>query len=182
MPKKRIRGVFLEILPSSKKYTQWEEFYLDTKSEINDISFTSELSKLKQEYLGMLNDDAFLNKLNELAQKEAQIIQHHCIINPHITLSLYNNERNGKITQHIIARAPFFVNKQIRREMRIYLNKLSYYKGKTIVDLKYDDKFMAEVKTKMKKAMMDEMETLLVKNIIKKYPTESKKQEQELLD
>lgn len=163
MPKKRVRGVFLEVLPSSKKHNQWEEFYLETKSEKYEIPHTNKLNKLKFEYLQMLNDEVFFKKLNELAQKEAEIIQQHCIINPHITLGLHNNERNGKITTYVIARAPFFVNNQDRREIKISLNKLSEYKGRTITDLKYDEKFMTHVKTKMKNAMMEEMEKIFTK-------------------
>ncbi len=170
MPKKRVNGVFLEILPTTKKYSAWEEFYLHTKSEKNDATYTNKLNTLKQEYLEMINDEPFINKLKEIAQKEIEIIQHHCIINPHLIVGLFNQYRNGESTSYVIVRAPFYSTKQDRREIRVYMKKLSDYNGKTIEDLKKDTDFMDEAKRLVKKAMMEEMENIIILNTIRKLP------------
>lgn len=162
---KNVNGAFLELLPTTKKPSAWEIF--QTKTESKDSYQQYELNKLKEEYDELLNDEPFLNKLKLLAEKEIEIIQHHCIQNLQIIIGEFNQQRNGGITPYIIARAPFYVNNQDRREMRIYLDKLE--EGKTIEDLRNDETFVNNAKIKMRKAMMEEMQNIIALKTIKSF-------------
>lgn len=165
---KNINGVFLELFPTTKKPFAWEIF--QTKTESKDTYQSKELNKLKEEYDELLNDEPFLNKLKLLAEKEIEIIQHHCLQNLQVIIGEFIQQRNGGIVSYIIARAPFYVNKQDRREMRVYIDKLE--EGKTIEELRNDEAFMNMAKIKMKKAMLEEMENIIILNTIKKFPEE----------
>jgi len=167
MKKKRTRGVFTELSEQNIANGILDSFlefiphiYGYTDSIKGEPSMSKDIQELHAEYLELLNDSKFREKINRLGDIEHRILQYHCFTDVELTYGLFTQERNGEKSEYIIVRAPFPMRKQTRQELRVYLGKLSDYQGKTLEDLQKDKKFIKVAVEKMKEAMREQMDTL----------------------
>lgn len=159
MADKRVRGVFLELLPTNETRAAWETFILDIEGDDEDsrLKKNKEIAALKKEYNKLIEDNDFLDKLHELAEVEKKLIQQHCYIEPDITIGYLKQKRNNETVTYILGRSPFYTPDVKRREMRIYLGRLDDFDNKSIDELKKEKPFMENAKIQIIKAMKEEL-------------------------
>jgi hypothetical protein len=164
MKKKRTRGVFNEISERNLGSDFLDSFidflphiFGHTDSIKEEPGISKEIQQLHTEYFTILNNKEFRATINKLADIEYRILQFHCYTDVELTYGLFTQERSGESAEYIIARAPFPMRKQARQELRVYIGKLSDYKGKTLEQLQKDKKFILSSKEKMKQSMREQM-------------------------
>lgn len=147
--KKRVRGVFKELLAIRNKKSEWDVFIDAVKSEDKKVK------ALIEEYKKLIQDTDFMNKLLELSRLERLIMQHNCMKSPEIK---YNTlpPRGDDDTEYIIARAAFVNKNWDRQEVRVYLGKLDW-KEHTLDELIQN----AEFARNAEKAIVNAMKELM---------------------
>ncbi len=145
-PKKRTRGVFHELLPTTEKRAAWESFALEFPSS------DDKLKQLLHDYYTLSNDSTFLDYIRKLSALEYKIIQYYCMNDPEITLSPLRQHRGGTEVEYVVARAPFIEQGKVRPEIRVYVGRADELK-QTINELYKNKTFMKMAKQKVVEAM-----------------------------
>jgi hypothetical protein len=159
---KRTRGVFSELTETSDRKAAWDSFIYELTQETPTIYYTkhfksllSDLDKLSNDYQDLIKDKDFQKTLSKLTSIEEKMLQIHCFFDAPLTFGTLLQNRTLEPTLYVIVRAPFPVPEVKRKEIRVYLGKLSDYDGKTIKDLEMDNSFVEFARGKVRQAMLD---------------------------
>lgn len=162
MKTKRTRGVFADIVPNATRRAAWDtllsmisEHGLDAKIIKAQVKEVKEFRKLMAQYKGYVDTAEAQGVIQKLSKMESRMLQLHCLFDFRLSYGTLTQTKNGEQSVSVIARAPFHLPDQKRQELRIYLGRLSDYKGKSLEQLKKDQKFIKEAEGKMLKLMLD---------------------------
>jgi hypothetical protein len=159
---KRTRGVFAELKETSDKKAAWDSFVYELTHETPTIyyskhfkSLLNDLDKLSNDYQDLIKEKDFQKTLSNLSAIEEKMLQIHCFFDAPLTFGTLLQNRTLEPTLYVIVRAPFPVPDVKRKEIRVYLGKLTDYNGKTIKQLEMDESFVEFARGKVRQAMLD---------------------------
>jgi hypothetical protein len=152
MSKPKTKGVFYEIIPSSKRRAGWETFCIEFQYIGSDGFF----NKIQDNYQNLFNDKNFLALIKKAALYEFALIQAKCFEKLSITYGLVKQYRGGAEVEYVIARNPFIYRDKERQELRVYLGRTDEL-GQPLEKLVYSPKFVQMAVKKVREAMAEEI-------------------------
>ncbi len=149
-------------METNDRKAAWDSFVYELTQEVPTIYYTkhfksllSDLDNLSNDYQEIINDKDFQKTLSKLSSLEEKMLQIHCFLDAPLTFGTLLQNRTLEPTLYVIVRAPFPVPDVKRKEIRVYLGKLTDYNGKTLKDLEMDQSFIEFARGKVRQAMLD---------------------------
>ena len=161
MKPKRARGVFSELVENSMHRAAWDQMLYDltkvkpsTESQKAFRIILKDFKTLMGQYEEMVKSKEAERLFKRLSALEIQMLQIHCLVDPAATFGTLVQSKDNVKTEYIIVKAPFPLPNQKRQEIRVYVGKLSDYKGKSLKQLLMSPKFKKDAITKLTEHML----------------------------